>query len=215
MRWSWSPLDIHWISIGYPLDTHGISMCTPWNIHDISIGSSITGRSDLEMPSTGGGPRRSAGRRQHTNLVMKTILKGDLMKSGEYETNGPNKLGDENHPKVPFLSIFVISGSFQVWRRWSILLWGWSLEFVPEDILEPRLGIEGWLGGARKFEKLKCVRHTYILGTLHIIASDVSPLHSPVIIWTPCDFCLIWLLSWFWTRFLSSRRSCPKSFDLC
>lgn len=49
---------------------------------------------------------------------MKIILKGDLMKSGEYETNGPNKLAeDENHPKVPFLSIFVISGSFQVWRR--------------------------------------------------------------------------------------------------
>lgn len=71
------------------------------------------------MPSTGGGPRRSAGRRQqHTNLLMKIILKGDLMKSGEYETNGPNKLAeDENHPKVPFLSIFVISGSFQVWRR--------------------------------------------------------------------------------------------------
>ena len=84
-------------------------MCTPLYIHDISIGSSITGRSDLEMPSTGGGPRRSAGRRQqYTNLVMKTILKGDLMKSGEYETNGPNKLGDENHPKVPFLSSVVL-----------------------------------------------------------------------------------------------------------
>jgi hypothetical protein len=78
---------------------------------------------------------------------------------------------------------------------------------------------QGWASrdglGVPENLRLKCVRHSYILGTVHIIASDVSPLHSPVIIWTPCDFCLIWLLSWFWTRFLSSRRSCPKSFDLC
>ena len=213
----WGDHDIHWISIGYPRNFHVYTMIYPWYFHRL---------------------------KHHWQERPRDAKYGRWTKKISREKAAAHQSRDENHSERRPDEIWWIWNKWSQQIGWgressqSSIEKQWFFSSLAQVIyssvgLKSRVRTRGHLGAKAEhrgmawgcpkiWETEVCTAHGIFLvhmesyGTYHRIRciSDVSPLHSPVIIWTPCDFCLIWLLSWFWTRFLSSRRSCPKSFDL-
>ena len=150
MRWSWSQWNFHVYTIIYPWYFHRLKHHWQERPRDAKYGR-WTKKISREKAAVHESRDENHSERRPDEIWW-------------IWNKWPQQIGGRESSQSP---IFVISGSFQVWRRWSILLWGWSLEFVPEDILEPRLSIEGYRGMAwgcpKIWETEMCTAHGIFL----------------------------------------------------
>ena len=182
MRWSWYPLDIHWIPTEFPCVHHDISMIFPSAQASLAGATSrcqVRAVDQEDQPGEGSSTRIS---------WWKPFWKETWWNLVNMKQMAPTNWGTRIIPKSHFCHQWFFSSLAQVIYS--------SVGLKSRVRTRGHLGAKAehrgisrdGLGVPENLRNWNVYGTRYILGTVHIIASDVSPLHSPVIIWTPCVF---------------------------